>query len=297
MLQTTSTGPFSIRQRIAGTRTWQTLRIAAWLEWQSQGNWTNPWLFLLYLVVRPLTAALVLVFMYWVISGYHSHGAFFGFLIVGSAAWSFVDQVLAGLPRAVLDDREQYAMLKYVYIAPHSYITFLIGRSAPRMLAGCLSFIITLGFGISMLGIPVNLLRVNYLLLLLALVPGFVAIMALGIALAGISLVLKQNAWILPDAMAGALYLIAGAIFPIAILPGWLEKFALVMPLTYWLELIRRALLGETIGAVFPIASTPAIVGLLALTTSLTLIACIAIFRASEHLARERGQIDRTTNY
>jgi len=165
MFQSTSTTPFSIKQRIARTRTWQTLRTAAWLEWQSQGNWTNPWLFLLYLVVRPLTAALVLVFMYWVISGYRSHGPFFGFLIVGSAAWSFVDQVMAGLPRVVLDDREQYAMLKYVYIAPQSYITFLVGRSAPRMLAGCLSFCITMGFSIGILGIPVNLLHVNYLLL------------------------------------------------------------------------------------------------------------------------------------
>src|SRR6266581_2362268 len=184
MFQTTSTAPFSIRQRIARTRAWQTLRTAAWLEWQSQGNWINPWLFLLYLVVRPLTAALVLVFMYWVISGYRSHGAFFGFLIVGSATWSFVEQIMAGLPRAVLDDREQYAMLKYVYITPQSYITFLIGRSMPRMLAGLLSFIITLGFGTLILGIPINLLRVNYLLLLLALFLGFIAIVALGIALA-----------------------------------------------------------------------------------------------------------------
>ena len=41
---------------------WQTFRTAAWLEWQAQGNWTKPWLFLLYIVARPLTAALVLVF-------------------------------------------------------------------------------------------------------------------------------------------------------------------------------------------------------------------------------------------
>src|SRR5258708_18693096 len=107
MLQTISTVPFLIRQRIARTRTWQTLRAAAWLEWQSQGNWTNPWLFLLYLVVRPLTAALVLVFMYWVISGYRSHGAFFGFLIAGSAAWSFVDQDMAVLHRTALADQVQ----------------------------------------------------------------------------------------------------------------------------------------------------------------------------------------------
>src|SRR5258708_8570148 len=120
MLQTISTVPFLIRQRIARTRTWQTLRTAAWLEWQSQGNWTNPLLFLLYLVVRPLTAALVLVFMYWVISGYRSHGAFFGFLIVGSAAWSFVDQVMAGLPPTVPADTGHYSIRKYLFISPPS---------------------------------------------------------------------------------------------------------------------------------------------------------------------------------
>jgi len=297
MMQTTSTAPVSLRQRIFQSRTWQTLRTATWLEWQAQGNWTNPWLFLLYLVAKPLTAALVLVFMYWIVSGYQSHGAFFSFLIVGSATWSFVEQIMAGLPRAVLDDREQYAMLKYVYITPQSYITFLIGRSAPRMLAGFLSFVITLGFGIVILGVPINLLHVNYPLLLLALLLGFIGIVALGIALAGLSLMMKRNAWVMPDAMSGALYLLAGTIFPIAILPGWLEKMALGIPLTYWLELVRRALLGDAVGATFPIASTTAIVGLLALTTVLAIVVCYGIFRICEHLARERGQIDRTTGY
>jgi ABC-2 type transport system permease protein len=148
-----------------------------------------------------------------------------------------------------------------------------------------------------MLGVPINLMHVNYLLLLLALLFGFIAIVALGIALVGLSLVMKRNAWVMPDAMAGALYLLAGAIFPIAILPGWLEKIALGMPLTYWLELIRRALLGNSIGETFPIASTTTIIGLLALTTAITTVVCMGVFRISEHLARERGQIDRTTGY
>jgi ABC-2 type transport system permease protein len=106
---------------------------------------------------------------------------------------------------------------------------------------------------------------------------------------------MKRNAWVMPDAISGALYLLAGTIFPIAILPGWLEKIALGMPLTYWLELIRRALLGDAVGATFPIASTLVIVGLLALTTVLALIVCFSIFRICNYLARERGQIDRTT--
>ena len=93
---------------------WQTFRTAAWLEWQAQGNWTKPRLFLLYILARPLTAALVLVFMYWVISGFRTQGSFFGFLIVGSAAWSFVEQIMVRLSNAILDDREQFAMLKSV---------------------------------------------------------------------------------------------------------------------------------------------------------------------------------------
>ena len=272
---------------------WQTFRTAAWLEWQAQGNWTKPWLFLLYILARPLTAALVLVFMYWVISGFHTHGSFFGFLIVGSAAWSFVEQIMVRLSNAILEDREQFAMLKYVYIAPQSLIVFLIGRCVPRMFAACLSFVITLGFGIVILGVPIN--QVNYPLLLLALVLGFVAIVALGIALAGFTLVLKRGAWQMPDAMAGALYLLAGTIFPIAILPGWVEKIALLMPLTYWLELIRRALLGDSIARTFPIASTPEVIGLLMLTTVLMIVVCAGIFRVSDHVARERGHIDRPT--
>jgi len=120
---------------------------------------------------------------------------------------------------------------------------------------------------------------------------------ALGIALAGLSLVMKRNAWVMPDAMSGALYLLAGTIFPIAILPGWLQKISLGMPLTYWLELIRRALLADAMGATFPIASTYAIVGLLILTTILATLVCSGIFRLCDYLARERGQIDRTTGY
>lgn len=295
MLQATSTNSKPIQHRIAQTRTWQTLRAATWLEWQAQGNWTNPWLFLLYLIARPLMAALVLVFMYWVINGFHSHGAFFGFLIVGSASWSFVEQIMAGLPRAIVDDREQYAMLKYIYMAPQSFLTFLIGRSVPRMLAACISFVITLGFGIGILGVPIDPLQVNYPLLLLALLLGFIAITALGIALAGLSLMLRRGAWVMPDATAGAFYLVAGTIFPIAILPSWAEKIALMMPLTYWLELMRRALLGNTSGASFPIAGTPTVLWLLVLTTGLTLAVCIGIFRVSDRIARERGQIDRVT--
>jgi ABC-2 type transport system permease protein len=296
MIQATTT-PKSLRKRIAATRGWQTLRAATWLEWQSRGNWTNPLLYMLYLIVKPMTASLVLVLMYWVVSGVHTHGGIFGFLICGAAAWTFVDQIVAGIPQAVLADREEYAMLKYVYITPSRFLVFLIGRALPRMLIAFFSFAITLGFGIVLLGVPVDLRTVDYPTLFAALALGFIAITALGIMLAGLALVLKRGAYQMPQAVTGALYLVSGAIFPIAVLPGWLRDVSLGVPLTYWLELLRRALLGSNEGAQFPVTDTTALFGWLGLTTVIFAAVSFVVFRICDYQARERGQIDRTTGY
>ncbi len=279
------------------SRTWQTLRAATWLEWQTRGNWTNPVMYLLYLIVRPMTASLVLVVMYRVVAGPSTHGAILGYLIVGSAAWSFVDQIISGMPQAVLADREEYAMLKYIYITPSRFLVFLFGRALPRMLVALISFVITLGLGIAFLGVPIDPLRINVPLLLLSLILGGAGIIALGLILAGAVLVLKRGAWQMPTAVTGALYLVTGAIFPVTVLPLWLRDVALALPLTYWLELLRRALLGANEGATFPVSSTSAIIGLNVAATIVLGIVALVVFRVCEHVARERGQIDRTTGY
>ena len=281
----------------SGTRSsvWQTLRAAVWLEWQARGNWTNPFVFALFLTLRPITAALVLVLMYHAIAGNQTQGAALGFLVVGSAAWTFVEQVMAGLPQAVMADREEYAMLKYVYITPQSFMTFLIGRSGPRMATSLFSFVVTLTLGTLLLGVPIHPLAVNYLLLFGSLALGLLAIVGLGLAFAGLGLVLKRGAWEMPDAVAGAFYLVAGAIFPVAKLPGWLEQIALFVPLTSWLELTRRALLGNDQIFNFPIVATGEVLMRLVITSLASVVIGIATFKIGEHFARERGQLDRTT--
>lgn len=60
-------------------------------------------------------------------------------------------------------------------------------------------------------------------------------------------------------------------------------------------ELIRRALLGNAVGVSFPLANTAQIIVWLLVTTCITCVACWGIFRLSEHVARERGLIDRAT--
>jgi len=43
----------------------RTLRWSAWLGWQIESNWADPWLFLLYLVVKPVCGSLMLVCMFY----------------------------------------------------------------------------------------------------------------------------------------------------------------------------------------------------------------------------------------
>ena len=55
------------------------------------------------------------------------------FVVVGSALWSFVVAGIAGLAWSVLDDRERYRMLKYLYVSPNSLLVLLLGRGAARI--------------------------------------------------------------------------------------------------------------------------------------------------------------------
>src|SRR5262249_11393846 len=41
----------------------RTLRLAAWLGWQLETNWASPWLFALYMLVKPVCGSLMLVCM------------------------------------------------------------------------------------------------------------------------------------------------------------------------------------------------------------------------------------------
>jgi len=83
------------------------------------------------------------------------------------------------------------------------------------------------------------------------------------------------------------------------VLPTWLRPVGYAMPLTYWLELMRRSLIGN-IAEAFPTLakfSNLELLGILAgLTVVFGLIAFFA-FRYCDHRAREKGYIDRVTNY
>jgi ABC-2 type transport system permease protein len=277
----------------------RSFRIAAWLGWQIESNWTDPFLFAIYSIIKPLAGAAILVVMYSVITSGNFTDPIFTYIYLGNAFYLYVGAVMSGISWAVLDDREHYKTLKYMYVAPINIPAYLIGRGVAKFLVGSISVFITIVFGVLFLHVDVDPAAVNWLLFFSSLAIGVVMLAMMGLILAGVSLLIVNHVWFIGDAVAGALFLLSGAIFPLEVLPVWLQPFAYINPITYWLELLRRSMVGSVAEA-FPTFQNLSNQQLLGILIGLTIIFGIIarfLFRYCEHIAQERGLIDMLTNY
>jgi ABC-2 type transport system permease protein len=289
----------NLRSNSLWIEAWRSFRTAAWLGWQIESNWTDPFLFAVYSIVKPLSGAAILVVMYSIITQGNFDSPIFPYLYLGNAFYIYVGAVMAGISWAVIDDREHYKTLKYMYVAPIRIPLYLIGRGVAKFLVGSISVLITILFGVLFLHVKIDLAAVNWYLFFVSLLLGVVMLAMMGLLLSGVTLLIAHHVWFLGEGVAGALFLFSGAIFPLEVLPAFLRPIGYAMPVTYWLELLRRALVGSVAEAF------PTLVGfnnnqLLGILIGLTIafgILSILVFRWCDYQARERGLIDIVTNY
>jgi len=289
------------RERVG---TWRT---AVRLGWAIESNWTDPLLFLIYSVAKPVASVLMLVVMLQIVTDGAAGTAQLGFVIVGSSLWAFVIGGIAGLSWSILDDRERYRMLRYLYVLPGALPAVLLGRGTARILVAGMGATITLVVALVLMGAPIDLARVDWPYLVVAMAIGMVAVIALGTTMAAICMQTRQDSWNYPEAVAGALFLLVGAVFPLAVLPAVAQAIGLAVPLTWWIEGVRRALApdaassvggagsvwSEATGLVAP--DTAWVLGALLVTTAVSTLVAVVCYRWSEHRARERGAFDQTT--
>ena len=285
---------------------WRSFRTAAKLGWRMEANWTDPILFFIYSVAKPLSATLILVVILDIVSG-GSSPEYRAFVVTGTALWSFVMAAIAGLAWSILDDRERYRMLKYVYVSPSDFMVILLGRGVARLGVGAMGAAITIVFGILVLGIGFDLAAVSWLLLALVMALGIASILAIGVLLAAVCLQTRQESWHYPEAVAGALFLVSGAVFPLSVLPEPVQAIGLVTPLPWWIEGVRHAVFpGGTSGIGGPGSLWTSVTGTAApgvetllvallVTGALVTLAATGIFRSSERRAKDRGLLDQTT--
>jgi len=271
------------------------LRASAWLGLQIESNWTDPFLFTAYAITHPLATALILAGMYWAVGG-AAHGAdTFRGLYLGSAFHNYVVMVLVGMGWMIVEEREEFETLKYVYTSPIGMFNYLAGRSLVKLALATLSTVLTLAVGWFLVGLRWDWGAVHWLPLVAALGLGVVATVSLGFFVAGFALVMPRAAFTLNDGIAVALYLLCGVIFPVDLLPRVLQWVALALPFTWWYEALRRFLLGHGSSALLNAWSDGALMVWLFATTLVFSVAAHLAYLALEHRARQLGRLDQTT--
>ncbi|HPS32354.1 MAG TPA: ABC transporter permease [Anaerolineaceae bacterium] len=277
----------------------QTFRTSAWLGWMIESNWTDPFIFAVYSIIRPILTAAILIVMYLVIRGGDFSSADFVNLYIGNAFYILVGAAIQRVSFGIIDDREHYRTLKYIFIAPLQVPVYLIGRSVASILVSCFSVLFTLGFGILFLKMPIVLAEVKWGLFVAAFFLGMAVMMCMGLILGGWTLIIKNNPWSLGDSMGAGLLIFSGAVFPLSVLPTPLQWIGNALPISYWLALIRRALVPE-IGRTYPMYTNLSDLQLLLILLAFTLlyaVLAVVVYKRFDIIARERGNIDMVSNY
>jgi ABC-2 type transport system permease protein len=307
---TVGAAPPAVRRESAWRENLRTFRIASWLGWQVEGNWADPIVFFIFAVLRPVASALIILVMYQVIAGGQREG-FFSYLYISNAFFVLVIQSMAGMAWVILDDREHYRMLKYIYTSPARKLAYLLGRAVSKVAIGLLTTFILLATGLLFLGLKLDISRVDWGWLLTYFALGLVILLSLGLVLAGVALVVARHGEFIGEITAGSLLLFSGAYFPVDGLPDALRNISLGNPVTYWLEGMRRALTGGILkgerpgvpGVEQPISPALAsfdnwqLLLIVSIAAGVSATVSYLFYSWVEHQAKERGMIDRVSNY
>ncbi|MEW6308170.1 MAG: ABC transporter permease [Bacillota bacterium] len=273
----------------------KSVRTSAWFGWQNESNWTDPLLFAGYALLKPVASSLILVCMYTVVSRTQPQGSLFNYIYVGNAFFMFVANIVFGVSWTIIEDREYFQILKYVYLSTNSVPSYLVGRAGAKFLLATFSALAILLAGRFLLGIPLALTTIRWGLFLPVFVLGVFSCIGLGLIMAGLMLIAARHGGVYAEGVAGIFYLLCGAVFPIEVLPKPLQALSLYIPLTHWLEGIRRAILGGSISPRLAVYNDAQLVLILTATAVGTLVLGWLSFILLDRFARSRGLIDMLT--
>jgi ABC-2 type transport system permease protein len=193
----------------------------------------------------------------------------------GILAMSLMNSGVIGLATAFVTYRER-GILRRVRVTPFPLTSFILARVISQLLVAGLQAVILIGMAWAFFGLH---LRGNPLVLLLAIVAGALAFLAIGFAISGIA----------PNAETAASYanlvtfpmlFLSGIFFSMENAPAWLRPITKLLPLTYLVDALREVMsFGNGLSAIW--------LDLLALILTFIIAMAIAVrfFRWDSHPA------------
>lgn len=272
------------------------------IGWENESNWIWRPAYFLYALMRPFAMCLILYFLFMA-KGFSNAGYVpsgdpeFLAVYISNAFFTIFIAASSGVGWVIMEDREFYRIIKYIFIAPMRFSLYIIGRA---MLVMCVSFVSTLIillFGWLALDLPFGALEISWLTLFLSLVLGLISSGAIGMMLAGFMLVTARHATLLAEGIGGIFLLLCGVIFKLDFLPGFWQKIAMGIPMTYWMEATRRSFGLPPFGLAMQKYSDNSLLLFLFVFAVVYLSLSIVVFKLCTRLAKKYGKIDQVTHY
>lgn len=176
-------------------------------------------------------------------------GNYFAFALIGFAVFDYLGVALDSFDKS-LEDARQNRTLEALLVTQTSLPAMLVGSLVYPFFATILRTVVYLAWGVLLFGF--SLRGANWPGAILILLASILAFSGLGVLSTSYLLLFKRGnpaKWLL----LGVSGLVGGMMYPVSVLPGYLQTLARFIPLTYSLEGLRAALLGgAALREIFP---------------------------------------------
>lgn len=209
-------------------------------------------------------------------------GSFMAFLLIGIALTDCVGVSLMSFA-AQVREAQTTGTLEATFMSPVRLPLILIYSSLWNYVMCAIRFVLYLVVGAHLYS--VDLTHVNVVAAVAIFVLTVVCFMGLGILWAGIVLLVKRGESIM-TAAATVVLLVSGVLYPVSMLPPWLQTIARIVPLTHALDGMRFALLkGADVASLAPTLLTLSLFG------TVLMFAGIGGFNIAVKLAKDSGSL------
>lgn len=167
-------------------------------------------------------------------------GGYFPFSLVGFVFLDYLNAAMDTFDRSLEEARDS-GTLEHLLVTQTSLPVILAGSAAYPFATTTLRIAVYIGWGAVLFGFPLH--DANWIAVAAVLIATLLAFSGLGIISASYLLLFKRGnpaKWFL----LGVSGVASGMLFPLSVLPDWLQSVARWNPVTYALEAMRAALLG-----------------------------------------------------
>jgi ABC-2 type transport system permease protein len=167
-------------------------------------------------------------------------GSYFAFSLVGFVFLDYLNAALDTFDRG-LEEARDTGTLEHLLVTQTSLPVFVAGSAIYPFAATTLRIVVYVAWAAALFGFPLH--AANWATVIVVLLATLLAFSGLGILSSSYLLLFKRGnpaKWF----FLGVSSVVGGMLFPVNILPDWLQVVARFNPVTYALEAMRAALLG-----------------------------------------------------